>query len=185
MLELFIKPERETIITRDNMQFRVYPFVFSKNGKLHDFRACNLAEINDIKFTIVFSQKTKKSLKIHPVIKNGIIKAINLHHNKKDLLFDCYAFTNLVFEIEQHKILDMKKFWRTKPRRFFLSVGDVIFLTNKADSSFYHSAIYIGYGLYISIYGAGGDLEISCLNDMKYDFEKAKKILIAKPYRQK
>lgn len=58
-------------------------------------------------------------------------------------------------------------------------MGEVYFFTS-GENHFHHAAIYIGAGLFISIYGAGGDLEVSSLKDMRRDY-RAKHVLVAKP----
>jgi cell wall-associated NlpC family hydrolase len=69
--------------------------------------------------------------------------------------------------------------WLTKRLWYRPKYGSVVFLI-KGEHNFRHAAIYIGRGLYISVWGAGGDLEIASLKSMKKDFE-ANRVEIATP----
>jgi cell wall-associated NlpC family hydrolase len=61
-----------------------------------------------------------------------------------------------------------------------LKVGDIVFLLKSKENDFRHAALYVGHGLYISVYGAGGDLEFSTLKDMLRDFD-AEHVVTATP----
>ena len=49
-------------------------------------------------------------------------------------------------------------------------IDDVCFLVNYSKNESPHAAVYVGFGLYLSVYGAGGNLEFSRLPDMKRDY---------------
>lgn len=113
-------------------------------------------------------------------VEQAIITHLKLYHAKRDMDFDCYAFANLVRGVPKHPVKYMRRYWDThvlvgKPRP-----GDVVFLVNIEDTTFYHAAVYVGMGLYVSVWGCGGDIEFATLKDMKIGFN-AQKVFVATP----
>lgn len=121
-------------------------------------------------------------LKVPDSIKNGIMEFINRYHLEPDMFFDCYSFANMVFGIKQNLCSELLNFWELKPKRRFSRTGELVFITidGKDYKEFRHAAIYLGFGLYISVYGAGGGLEVSTLKNMK-KFFGGDKVFFATP----
>lgn len=113
-------------------------------------------------------------------VKAGIKLFMKKYHAQQNLNIDCYAFANLVKNVEAHKTPSMFLHWRIKRLWGRPKLGSVIFLV-KSKNQFRHAAIYVGRGLYISVWGAGGDLEIASLKSMKKDFE-ADRVELAVPH---
>lgn len=65
-------------------------------------------------------------------------------------------------------------------RRAYVLHGKKLRFLQEQFERFHHAAIYIGCGLCISVYGAGGDLEIATLQDMKRSF-KTNQVVVATP----
>ncbi len=162
---------KQFIVDVNGLRFNVYQvIVCDENGKIQHLQDCtNFVALKEIEIISRRWCLTRK-LNISLSIKQGIVKFLNCYHAQQKLFFDCYSFVNMVYGVKQHKKKFLKDFWNIKPYRWRSKVGDVIFLVNKKENYFYHAAIYIGFGLYISAYGAGGDLEISTLKDMRKDF---------------
>jgi len=83
-----------------------------------------------------------------------------------------------------HNIKVWDKFREVRPNRWRRRVGDVVFLLSEKRQRFHHAAVYIGLGLYLSIYGGGGYLEAATLKDMKRDY-KASDVLLVTPRSNK
>jgi hypothetical protein len=103
-------------------------------------------------------------------VQNAVINHLRLYHAKRDLSYDCYAFANTVRGVPPHKVEWMRRYWDTSLLKGRPGRGDVVFLVNKEDTTFHHAAIYLDMGLYLSVWGAGGDIEVATLNDMKIGF---------------
>jgi hypothetical protein len=112
-------------------------------------------------------------------LKEAMLDFLRHYHTKQNLEFDCYAFVNLVKGVEVHKVPYTLKYWDTKPLPWRLSMGSVVFFQS-GESHFHHAAVYIGFGLYVSVWGAGGDLEVATLRSMKRGF-CAQRVVLAQP----
>jgi len=103
-------------------------------------------------------------------VQNAVINHLRLYHTKRDLSYDCYAFANTVRGVPPHKVQWMRRYWDTSLLRGKPNRGDIVFLVNEEDTTFHHAAVYLGMGLYLSVWGGGGDIEVATLNDMKIGF---------------
>ena len=135
-------------------------------------------DLEDVEIVLLRRFFSKKFQLPHDV-KAAILNFLRCYHAKQDIEFDCYAFANMVKGIEVHKVPYLLKYWKTKPLPWRLSTGSVVFLQSGANH-FHHAAIYIGFGLYISVWGAGGDLEVATLKSMKRDYG-AEEVVLAQP----
>ncbi|MCF7898875.1 MAG: hypothetical protein K9L31_02910 [Candidatus Pacebacteria bacterium] len=120
------------------------------------------------------------NLNITPEIKRVVINFLCSQHVVRDKEYDCYLFVCEYYKIENHKKKYLMEYWELKKQRFWPKVGDVLFLLDTSKQVFKHAAIYVGYGLYVSIYGAGGDIHFATLKDMKKSFG-GKDIFLATP----
>jgi hypothetical protein len=125
-------------------------------------------EYKDVKI-ILMSRFFSWRLSLTDELKEAIKLFMKKYHAQQNLSVDCYAFANMVKGVEEHKVTSMLLYWRTRRLWFRPKPGSVIFLI-KGKNQFRHAAVYIGRGLYISAWGAGGDLEIASLKSMKIDF---------------
>jgi hypothetical protein len=89
---------------------------------------------------------------------------------KENSVFDCYAFVNLIDEIQPHLVSKARLYWdfeeisENQIRR-----GDRLLLS-KGSRHFKHAFVALTPKLGISVYGAGGDIEFSDISDMIRDF---------------
>ena len=180
MLTLIVGPRRQTTITADGRKMRVYQLTTWKDGRFQVFHDTQYStETHEVQMFCI-RWRRQWPINLSPDVSRGIAEAVNHYHAKEDLTFDCYAFVNLVRRLTPHRVVSMCEFWVTRPRWFSSRVGDIVFLVNNEENYFYHAAVYIGFGLYLSILGAGGDLEVMTLEDMKRDFG-ASRVLVASP----
>jgi len=113
-------------------------------------------------------------------LSDAVISFLHNYYGKVDIGFDCYAFATTVKGIPVHTREYLLRFWKLSPLRK-PTPGDVLFFVN--GFTFSHAAIYLGKGLYISVYGAGGDLEVSSLRDMRKLY-KAGDVMMATPIKR-
>lgn len=108
-------------------------------------------------------------LKLNTQVKNAIVEFLNRHHGHNSMEFDCYAFANLVHQQPIHSSVHLLDFWDIESATE-LAVGGAAFFLDPDTSYFYHAAIYLGHGVFVSVYGRAGYLEFSTLEDMQRDF---------------
>ncbi len=180
MLTIYVSPHNRQIITADSQVMTVKEvFVREAGGlvSLYDFEPS--IDLNDVQIVLVRRYLQNKILKLPADLKLAMIHFLREYHGKINMEFDCYAFANLVKGVQVHKVRYMVNFWKLFPKPWIINFGSVIFFCN-GRSHFHHAAIYIGSGLYISVYGAGGDLEVTTLKAMKRDY-RANEVVLAKP----
>lgn len=103
-------------------------------------------------------------------LERAVREVLGRYHAKGNIAFDCYAFANYVAGLPVHPVRFLEKFWSTRLYSGRSRAGDVVFFTEESTQTFLHAALYLGFGLYISIWGAGGDFEIATLSDMKHGY---------------
>lgn len=171
------------IFTDDGRLMRVREILTQQLGEIKavkDF--AEFEELETVEF--VFRWWTfKKRISIPPVFEQAILTHLRLYHAKRDLRFDCYAFANLIKGMPGHRVRYMARYWDMFPIPKRLRPGNIVFLVNTADSRFYHAAAYLGMGLYLSVWGAGGDIEVATLQDMKTGFN-AREVFLAVPRKR-
>ena len=175
MLTILVSRFKVNIITVDGRNCQVQGAFVERNGHFVHMRACeSFPDIAAVEI-VVMRWRRFWTLMIPMRVQESVIAFLRQYHGKCDLSFDCYAFVNLVWGIPQHKVIDAQTHWKTRPYWLWSRPrpGDVVFLLNEELNFFYHAAVYLGMGLYLSVYGAGGDLEITSLRDMKRAFGAA------------
>ena len=177
MLTIYVSPRSQEIITADGQTMTVKGTFVREEGvfvSLQDYKPPN--DLNDVEIVLA-KRSWRRRLKLSDNLKLAITQFLRAYHAKQNMSFDCYAFANMVDGLEKHKVPHLLRFWRLIRRPWLLPIGSVVFFCSDG-SHFRHAAIFIGCGLFISVYGAGGDLEVATLKDMKRDY-KAKSILLA------
>lgn len=189
VLNIFVPPFKvEASKTPTGKSVMVYPMVIvdretRKTIQLQDQRSEYFEGETQLEFSIrrwYFPKGKSLILRLFPKdLEDGIIDALRIYNGKKDDGFDCYAFICLVKKLD--KRYPMYENWKLHPySRWTRKVGDVVYLLSKAASKSHHAAIYIGHGLYISVYGKGGNIELATMRDMKKTWS-TKKVYTATP----
>ncbi len=179
MLKLFICSNKQRIVTIDGCIFNVLKVFAITNfwkRELSNYPMFYVVENVDFFFKICgFSFR----IEITPRLKKVIVDFLNNRDLKRKPGFDCYSLASSFCNLPKHKKRDLNLFWELKPLKTWREVGDVIFFMDY-DTYFHHAAIYIGFGLYISVFDDGGNIEISRLEDIRVGF-KARNIYLAVP----
>ncbi len=179
METIYVSPRDMPIITVDGYRMSVKIALVYEAGdfiSLQDWKPP--PEMNDIEIVLVRRFRPKRFQLPHNV-RQAVLHFLKHYHSKQDIMFDCYAFANLVKQVEVHEVPYMLKYWKKKPKPWFIPTGSVVFFESGEDR-FHHAAVYIGHGLYISVWGAGGDLEVATLKSMKRDYG-AERVMLAEP----
>lgn len=174
MLTLVVAPNKEEVLTADGRTMKVYALLAEGNGGYHCFQEqLTYGQVDDVEIFVVkrLLPFWAIPLNLTPGIKRGIVEFLAHYHGKQNLSFDCYAFAGMTLGLQQHDKKHLWSLWDFCPLRLLPKVGDVLFFFLAEDRQlFRHAAVYIGRGMYLSVYGAGGDLEISSLADMRRDY---------------
>lgn len=176
---IYVCSRDRTIITVDGCQTSVKLVVVREAGsfiRMQDWEPTT--KLDDVEFVLVRKFFPKQFQLPHDV-KRAILYFLQRYHAKQNISFDCYAFANLVKGVEFHEVPYMLKYWNREPKPWFVPIGSIVFFEN-GENQFRHAAIYIGHGLYISVWGAGGDLEVATLKSMKRDYG-AERVVLAQP----
>jgi len=177
MHTLFVGPARCIIYTSDCPHLEVYPlYVRGRDGLVLLEEKGSFADIDDVKIVALrtfLGIRTSRQLPLTAGIKIAISKFLFHFHLKDAMSFDCYSFACLVNGVEDEGRVDAAEFrrkWRRVSKPWMYRPGDTVLLVNN-DFGFKHAAVYAGHNLWLSVYGAGGELQISRLSDMKRDFD--------------
>lgn len=186
MHALIIAKYKELVITSDGTRLYTQSLLI-RGGyslrKLHYCRNLHKDYIRSIGFVLKEGKRFIR-LPFNQKISDCVTNFLHTRHEKSTLDYDCYAFVNSYHGIEQHKVSFVLQHWKisefSKP-----AIGEVVlFVTPSSDYErsfrFHHAAIYIGKDFYVSVYGGGGEIEVSTFDDMMRDF-KAQKAIIARP----
>lgn len=179
MLTIYVSPRDQQITTVDGSRMTVKEvFVRGAGGfvSLQDLEPPS--DLNDLELVLV-RRFFPKRIHIPAEVKAAILEFLRSYHAQQDISFDCYTFANLVKGVGAHKVPFMLQYWDTHRLPWRLSVGSVVFLLS-GENHFHHAAVYVGFGLYLSVWGAGGDLEIATLKTMKRDYG-AERVMLAVP----
>lgn len=174
MLTITVGTGKQYLITADGREVQVHEATVRSGSKNQEFRDCS-GFFDDISFSF-----RSHELALPDRIRAKIAYFLATHQGQQRIEMDCYAFANLTYDLPEHSCREMHQYW--KLRRLWLSprAGQAVFFLSPKERIFHHAAIYLGKGLYISAYGAGGDLEITDLKDMLRDF-RAEKAFLALP----
>jgi hypothetical protein len=185
MLTIFVGPKKETIETVDGRVCSVYPTLVETDGKVGYLQSCtDVSNVTAIKMLLLrwYLPHLAVRLKLTAAVEQAALHFLHHYHAKQNSAFDCYSFACVVAGMSDAPKKDIIKHWRIIRRRLPRR-GDVVFLLHSPDNPFFrHAAVYIGWGLYLSVWGAGGDLEVATLKDMQRNFE-AQKVVFVVPRR--
>lgn len=176
MLTIYVSPRDQQITTVDGSHMTVKEMFVREAGgfvSLQDLEPPS--DLDDLELVLVRRFFPKK-LHITADVRAAMLDFLRSYHAKQDISFDCYAFANLVKGMEAHEVPCMLKYWEIRALPWRLRPGSVVFFLS-GENQFHHAAIYLDSGLHISVWGAGGDLEISTLKSMKRDFGAERAVL--------
>lgn len=180
MLTVYITRHEHAAITVDGRHHKVKAVLIEQAGEfvtLQDYEPD--PDLREVKLTYPGISR-RFEIEISEALHSGIVSFLKEYHAQQNISFDCYSFVNLVHGHPQHEKLYAICYWDIVRKPFFLKPGSVLFFCSKKQDRFHHAAIYLGHGICISVYGAGGDLEVSTIPNMKRDFG-AEAVFLAKP----
>lgn len=178
-LVLNIGPYNQRIITSDGLEMEVKYVYVDVDGdflNLQDYKPTE--PILDLKL-LLLGQHTEQII-LPKKLKEVMITFLNfiyLYQREQDMHFSCYSMAKMVYDISQEESQPIDDVWVLKPQSASnITIGDVVFFLGKNK----HVAINIRPDLYISIYGGGGDLEVSTYKQITEGYE-TDTVLVATP----
>jgi len=179
MLTIYVSPrdQRITDVTGHSATVKG-TFVREGDGfkSLQDLRPS--LEFTDVEF--VYNRRfLPKTIHLNGEVRSAVVTFLRDYHAQQDISFDCYAFAGLIKGVERNDKSLLHLHWTLYFPFLGVRPGDVIFLLS-GRNNFHHAAVYLGSGLYLSVWGAGGDLEVATLKSMMRDL-MATKLRIARP----
>lgn len=169
MITLVIGAKKQPICSADDRILRVYTATIESpaySGPLQ-----NLTKTPEIRIQAFIQRRFWRTrLPLDERLEAGILRFCREYATRRNVNFDCYAFVNMVYGMEPHRCRHLLRYWDISPLPRKLRPGQALFFVYDGNL-FRHAAIYLGANRYISVYGAGGDLEVSSLADMRHDFQ--------------
>lgn len=184
MSSILIAPLRVEIQTTDGAHFLVRHAFFEENDgslrSLHDGKP--FPPMDHVEICLLAKKRHgRRSLPVPPHVSRVVAHFLS-HQQGIDHEEDCYDFMGKVAGMPAHDKKLLLRYWREKRFLLWRRPGDVVFFIDRHRSHFMHAALYIGRGLYLSVYGKNGDLEFASLSDMKEGFS-AREIITVIPRR--
>ncbi len=168
----------------EGFKYVSFPVYVDRRGyKIVDFYSLrNLKNTKDVEVWLQNNKKFRK-MKLPGNVLEAISKYISLQSNDENYNIDCFAFCCLAAGLQiparnednRRTEGDFDR-WELETSDW-ISPGDVYFLYHrkreegKNHYAFRHAAIYLDNGLFVSVYGAYGELVFSTMEDMERDFD--------------
>lgn len=176
-MRIYIESKPQCIQDVSGSRFLVHPLKIANDGEytyLQDRLDCSdVEEAKFVKLYKLWGVPFSRKIALPERVRAAVVQFLRNWHAKGDESFDCYAFACLVGGVPRER----ERIWThwTVTERQRRESGDVIFLINETPKRF-HAAVYLDAGFYLSVWGAGGDLEVATLPDMERDFKTSKVI---------
>ena len=174
MLTLNIQDKSQIVTTRDGASATTYRVDATYAGKRQDLH--DLPRLFDLEGVKIVKGRKKKStlITLPPHVELAVRKYLDCYHAREDHSFDCLSLANLVVGLPTYPKHLLWRFWNTNPIKFGplqhqrVLPGNIIFFMS--GNVFHHAAINISDDTYVSVWGAGGDLEFTSLKMMERAF---------------
>ena len=129
-----------------------------------------------LKVVLLIEREDKRleDLKLSKKALNGIAYFLKNHHGKYDLGYDCRALCNSIANIPHHDFDEINDYWDMGVDNEALEKpGTIVYfqtLTPLEDGGteihFHHAALCIDKNLYLSVWGAGGELTVTTAQEI-------------------
>jgi hypothetical protein len=176
MLQIYIGPKKIAANFWHGLSMSVHPLFVVKSRTLS---LLETTEKLDLRGSVVFAYR-RQILSVPKQYAEAAVSFLKRYHAIADPAYTCYSFACEANGVTRHPLREMLAYWNTKPLHR-ARVGQTVFLCAWRDKHYFkHAALNIGKGLYLSVYGSGGHLHVSTLEDMKKDFN-ARRVYLATP----
>lgn len=152
---------------------RTYPIVVVDRRKakpLLAYRCRELIGIRDVRMYRHHGQMFR-GIPLSSQLRRAIARTLNRYNGKFEHSFDCHAFVHLACGVPLERDRPILNRWEPIAWSDGPNPGEAVFFVDLEHFIFHHSAIFLGRGLYLSVYGKGGILQISALSDMVHDYD--------------
>ncbi len=188
MLSLYIFSETESTQSRDGKKFEAQKVFYRVGEEFFQLQTqdTRLPSLDDLE--ILLQLYGRWFIKL-PISKNRNLKRVIQNymifkHRVCDISFNCRSFVSWYANVGEHDGSKMLDYWEFKPySRWKVKPGDIVmFLVHESGEHFLfrHAAIYLGFNRYLSVWGGGGQLEVTTLESMVRCYETGL-IFVANP----
>ena len=168
IIEVGYEPTR--LITVDGLCTTARKAVVRGPGKAKVLRDLPLIpDVASVGFVFRIGPFTRK-IRLSDGLTRALLTHLRQYQATSTIDFDCYAFVSLANSLPCHSQRYLRAFWDIRPLERRLRHGETVLLLTEESGFFHHAAIYLGMGLFISVWGAGGDIEVATLKDMRESF---------------
>lgn len=179
-MRIYIGSKRQAVQDVSGQVSLVYPLLV-KEGKrytyLNDRLDCaDIDEVEFVKLSRILFVTMQRTLPVPARVREAAGEFLRHWHAKQDLTMDCLGFACVVAKIPRLEGVSIWESWMPATDQR-IAPGDVVFLL-RAEPKRFHAAVCLTPELYLSVWGAGGDLEIATLRDMRRDFDAEKVIRV-------
>lgn len=186
-LTVFIGDWPAGILTAEGIEMTVRPMFVEVGEELHELREVTFSRpVSMVRLMLLEEQETR-ALDIPHRVLRAMAAFLTTHHAQVHMDYMCFDFTHeTAFGGSRPRgrstdgDYDLQNI---SPAGWTFRPGDIVMLHRGRDGNktpHAHAAVYIGRNLFLSVYGAGGDLEVSTLADMQRDFQTPF-VALAKP----
>lgn len=185
MFSLFILSHKEMIEDRHGDPYRVQRVYYKYGEEMHTLQGTSpLPPLDDVEIWRELWKGTFLRIRVWKELRQAILNFMLFKHMKADDDFNCHAFACEYADVPRHEIPQIFDHWKLERRR--VKRGEVVFLFSPQVENgevcmfFHHAAIKIGFDLYLSVWSAGGQLEVATMGDM-VKYYKATQVYVATP----
>lgn len=183
---LIIEPSRQVHLDSDvpgSNQGIVRNLLISRQGFPESIDFHSLKDLKNTEAIEVLVKKVDGSTEVLPLPKNvldAVAEYVRRRSRNETADLDCAGFVSIVKglpPLERDASGELKESkldrWEVDKQIGPIAPGEVFFFSNADENGthFLHAAVYVGYGLFLSVYGLGSDLEASTMDDMKAYFK--------------
>jgi hypothetical protein len=179
-----ISPLKRELVFEDGKRLKNFPIVVKQGATFGVLGGdAKIGDVDAVEFLYVARMTAPwqwERLNLPSAIGKAVVHFLANYYGRQNMAFGCYEFANLVNSVPPHDKFFALEHWDFNPVCDLPAPGNTIFLMNDDINVFVHAAVYLGHHIYLSVYGMGGDIVVSSLQDMLNDFG-AKWIWLATP----
>lgn len=175
---IYIDHKSSPLITAEGIHMSMREMFVERQGALTPVRHIERFDnVTDVDLFMLLPGGLSR-LNATALVRANIAQFLREQHARVEMDYMCFNFAHQMAFGEPRPKHNHSgdPYWKYIPihAAWLLPRGAIIKLhrgTENGRTPFAHAAVYLGKRLFISVYGAGGDLEVSTLDDMKRDFK--------------
>lgn len=172
MPELLILRSTQHLLSAEQVGCQVQRLLYSA---AYDYEYLSeikeISPISNVSLSLQVWGPIRLPVRLPHTVTRTVAEYLSNRHLTEDITYDCYAFATEAAGLERHEKAYLLGYWNLEPNPKRLRPGDVAFWMTIAEHRFHHAALYIGHNLYMSVWGMGGQLEVTTRSAIQHIFE--------------